>query len=327
MSITTELKAKIKGKNFRIVFPEATEERNLHAIAQLNQEGLIKTVLVGQQGAIEQAASKLHVDLSASEIIDPSQDPDFDQMVRAFVARRGGKVTVNQAQKILKDPIYYGTMLIQQNRAEGLVSGAVHSTADTVRPALQIIKTKPGVKRVSGAFLMEKGDERLLFADCAINIDPDAQTLAETAVESRKTAEIFNIDPYVALLSFSTKGSAKHPLVEKVQTATELVKKLDPEGYYDGELQFDAALAPEVAELKAPGSSVAGHANVLIFPSLEAGNIGYKIAQRLGGFNALGPVLQGLNRPVSDLSRGCSKTDIVEIAIVTAALALIAHGN
>lgn len=327
MSITSDLIDKIKGKNFRIVFPEATEERNLHAIAQLNQEGLIKTILVGKQGDIEQAASKLHIDLTESQIIDPEKDPNFNQMVSAFVSCRNGKVTMAEANQILVDPIYYGTMLVQQKRADGLVSGAIHSTADTVRPALQIIKTKPGIKRVSGAFIMEKGNERLFLADCAINIDPDAQALAEIAMESRKTAEIFNIDPYVALLSFSTKGSAKHPFVEKVQEATRLVQKLDPKGYYDGELQFDAAMIPEVAELKAPGSTVAGHANVLIFPNLESGNIGYKIVQRLGGYKALGPILQGLNRPISDLSRGCSKEDIVEIAIVTAALALVNYEN
>ena len=323
MSVIDELKSKIKGKNFRIVFPEATEERTLHAVAKLNQEKVIKTVLVGKKSKIEEAASHLHVDLSNSEIIDPNQDSHFEGTVSAFVERRGGKVTKEDAQKLLLDPIYYATMLTYLNRADGLVSGAIHSTPDTVRPALQIIKTKPGVKRVSGSFFMERGDERFLFADCAINIDPDAETLAEIAQQSRETAEIFNIDPKVAMLSFSTKGSTKHELVEKVERATEIVKNLDPNGNYDGELQFDAAFVPKVAELKAPNSSVAGQANVFVFPSLEAGNIGYKLTERLGGFRAIGPILQGLNRPVSDLSRGCSKEDIVEISIVTAALALL----
>ncbi|BDR55838.1 phosphate acetyltransferase [Xylocopilactobacillus apis] len=327
MNVIDELKTKIKGKNLRIVFPEATEERNLRAIALLNQEKLIKTILVGKKSEIEEAASKLHVDLSSSEIVDPASDPDFNATVDAFVDRRKGKATKEDAEKLLLDPIYYATMMTYLNRTDGLVSGAIHSTADTVRPALQIIKTKEGVSRVSGAFLMEKENEKYLMADCAINIEPDSQTLAETALQSKLTAQIFNIDPKIALLSFSTKGSAKAPQVDKVREATELVQKMDPAGSYDGELQFDAAFVPEVAKLKAPDSKVAGQANVFIFPSLEAGNIGYKLTQRLGGFRALGPILQGLNRPVSDLSRGCSKEDIVEIAIVTAALALIDDGN
>ncbi|BDR59067.1 phosphate acetyltransferase [Xylocopilactobacillus apicola] len=327
MNIIDELKSKIKGKDFRIVFPEATEERNLRAVAQLNQEGFIKTVLVGKKGSIEEAASNLHIDLSRSEIVDPATDPNFESTVEAFVKRRKGKATKEDAEKILLDPIYYATMLVYLKRADGLVSGAIHSTADTVRPALQIIKTRPGASRVSGSFLMEKGEQRYLMADCAINIEPDAATLAEIAYQSKQTAELFNIDPKVALLSFSTKGSAKHPLVDKVSEATKLVQQLDPSGHYDGDLQFDAAFVPEVGQLKAPDSKVAGNANVFIFPSLEAGNIGYKMTQRLGGFRALGPILQGLNRPVSDLSRGCSKEDIVEIAAVTATLALMNNEN
>lgn len=327
MGIIDELKTKIQGKNFRIVFPEATEERNLRAIAQLNHEGLIQTVLVGKQASIEEAASNLHVDLSKSEIIDPNKDPEFNDIVDAFIDCRNSKYDVKEARDILLDPVYYATMLTYLNKTDGLVSGAVHSTADAVRPALQIIKTRPGVTRVSGSFLMEKGDRRYLMADCAINIKPDAEALAGIAYESKKMAELFNIDPYVALLSFSTKGSAKDAEVNKVREATKLVQEMDPAGKYDGELQFDAAFVPEVAKLKAPNSEVAGKANVFVFPSLEAGNIGYKLTQRLGGFEALGPILQGLNRPVSDLSRGCSKDDIVEIAVITAALALLNNEN
>lgn len=206
------------------------------------------------------------------------------------------------------------------DQADGMVSGAVHSTGDTVRPALQIIKTRPGVARTSGAYIMQRGrDERYLFADNAINIDPNAQELAEIAVESAKTAQLFDIDPKVALLSFSTKGSAKAPQVDKVVEATQIAHELAPDLALDGELQFDAAFVPSVAKQKAPGSDVAGEANVFIFPELQSGNIGYKIAQRFGGFEAIGPILQGLNKPVSDLSRGANEEDVYKLAIITAA--------
>ena len=212
-------------------------------------------------------------------------------------------------------------MLVYMGKADGMVSGAVHSTGATVRPALQIVKTKPGSHRISGAFLMIKGDQRYIFADCAINIELDAPTMAEVAVQSAETAKLFGIDPKVALLSFSTKGSAKGDMVTKVAEATEKVHELAPDLAADGELQFDAAFVPEVGELKAPDSKVAGHANVFIFPSLEAGNIGYKIAQRFGGFTAVGPILQGLNAPIADLSRGCNEDDVYDVALITAARA------
>ena len=200
-----------------------------------------------------------------------------------------------------------------------MVSGAVHSTGATVRPALQIIKTKPGQKRISGAFIMQKGEERYIFADCAINIELDAETMAAVALQSAETAELFGLDPKVAMLSFSTKGSAKGEMVTKVAEATKLVQAQAPTLAVDGELQFDAAFVPEVGALKAPGSKVAGHANVFVFPSLEAGNIGYKIAQRFGGFEAVGPILQGLNAPIADLSRGTSEEDVYKVALITAA--------
>lgn len=244
-------------------------------------------------------------------------------MVEAFVERRKGKNTKEQAETMLRDVNYFGTMLVYMDKADGLVSGAIHSTGDTVRPALQIIKTKPGVSRTSGAFVMVKGDERYLFADCAININPGAQELAEIAVESANTAKIFDIDPQVAMLSFSTMGSAKSDEVTKVQEAVKLAKELAPNEKIDGELQFDAAFVPVVAKQKAPESEVAGHANVFVFPELQSGNIGYKIAQRLGGFEAIGPVLQGLNKPVSDLSRGSVEEDVYKVAIITAAQALM----
>jgi phosphate acetyltransferase len=212
-------------------------------------------------------------------------------------------------------------MMVYEHLADGMVSGAAHSTANTVRPALQIIKTVPGQKRVSGAMLLERGDERYVFADCAMNIDPDSATLAEIAVQSADTAKLIGLDPVVAMLSFSTKGSAKGEMVSKVQDAVSLAHELAPTLKIDGELQFDAAFVPEVGERKAPGSQVAGHANVFVFPELQSANIGYKIAQRLGNFSATGPVLQGLAAPVNDLSRGASSDDVYRAGILTAAQA------
>ena len=218
-------------------------------------------------------------------------------------------------------PNYFGTMMVYKGYADGLVSGAVGTTADTVRPALQIIKTVPGMSRTSGAFFMLRDDEMYLMADCAINIDPNSDDLAEIAVASDKTARQFGMEPKIAMLSFSTKGSASHELVDKVANATAKALEMNPELQLDGELQFDAAFVPSVGEKKAPDSKVAGHANVFVFPSLEAGNIGYKIGQRFGGFEAVGPVLQGLNSPVNDLSRGCNEEEVISLAKVTAAQA------
>lgn len=226
------------------------------------------------------------------------------------------------ARKILLDENYFGTMLVYSNKADGLVSGAAHSTADTVRPALQIIKTKEGIRKTSGVFVMVREDEKYVFADCAINISPDAQDLAEIAVESAKTARMFDIEPRVAMLSFSTKGSAKSPETDKVAAAVQEAKLREPLLVLDGEFQFDAAFVPSVAKKKAPDSVIQGDANVFVFPSLEAGNIGYKIAQRLGNFEAVGPILQGLNRPVNDLSRGCNEEDVYKLSLITAAQAL-----
>ncbi len=281
--------------------------------------------MLGKVDEIKQNAENEGVDLGDIELIDPNTYPEdkFAEMVEAFVERRKGKNTKEQAETMLRDVNYFGTMLVYMDKADGLVSGAIHSTGDTVRPALQIIKTKPGVSRTSGAFVMVKGDERYLFADCAININPGAQELAEIAVESANTAKIFDIDPQVAMLSFSTMGSAKSDEVTKVQEAVKLAKELAPNEKIDGELQFDAAFVPVVAKQKAPEAEVAGHANVFVFPELQSGNIGYKIAQRLGGFEAIGPVLQGLNKPVSDLSRGSVEEDVYKVAIITAAQALM----
>lgn len=325
MDLFDNLKQKVAGANKTIVFPEGQEPRIFRAAIRLKNDGLVVPILLGKVDEIKQNAENEGVDLGDIELIDPNTYPEdkFAEMVEAFVERRKGKNTKEQAETMLHDVNYFGTMLVYMDKADGLVSGAIHSTGDTVRPALQIIKTKPGVSRTSGAFVMVKGDERYLFADCAININPGAQELAEIAVESANTAKIFDIDPQVAMLSFSTMGSAKSDEVTKVQEAVKLAKELAPNEKIDGELQFDAAFVPVVAKQKAPESEVAGHANVFVFPELQSGNIGYKIAQRLGGLEAIGPVLQGLNKPVSDLSRGSVEEDVYKVAIITAAQALM----
>ena len=318
MDIWSILENKIKGKNITIVYPESNDERILGAAARHAKDGLLVPVLVGEVEATKALAKEKNIDLGNIEIIDPKTYVDFDTMVASFVERRKGKVDEEKARTMLLDPNYFGTMLVYMGKADGMVSGAVHSTGDTVRPALQIVKMAPGASRVSGAMVMIKGEERYLFSDVAINITTDAQAMGEIAVVSAATAKTFGIDPKVALLSFSTMGSAVSPESTKVAEATEIAKNLAPELALDGELQFDAAFVEKVAKQKAPNSTVAGHANVFIFPSLEAGNIGYKIAQRLGGFEALGPILQGLAKPIHDLSRGCSVSDIVDLCAIAA---------
>jgi phosphate acetyltransferase len=316
------LKQKISGKNLKIVFPEGLDERILTAVSRLASENILNPIVIGNKEAVEKKAAEIGVTLTNVEIIDPEQYEQMNELVEAFVERRKGKVSKEDAQKTLLDVNYFGTMLVYMGKAHGLVSGAAHSTADTVRPALQIIKTKEGVRRTSGVFIMVRGDEKYVFADCAINIAPDSADLAEIAVESANTAKMFDIEPRVAMLSFSTKGSAKSPETEKVIEAVRLAKEKAPDLIIDGEFQFDAAFVPSVAKKKAPDSVIQGDANVFIFPSLEAGNIGYKIAQRLGNFEAIGPILQGLNRPVNDLSRGCNAEDVYKLALITAAQAL-----
>ncbi|MBM5904990.1 phosphate acetyltransferase [Staphylococcus epidermidis] len=321
------LQDKLSGKNVKIVLPEGEDERVLIAATQLQKTDYVSPIVLGNEDNNKSLASKHALDLTQIEIIDPATSELKDELVDAFVERRKGKATKEQAVELLDNVNYFGTMLVYTGKAEGLVSGAAHSTGDTVRPALQIIKTKPGVSRTSGIFFMIKGDEQYIFGDCAINPELDAQGLAEIAVESAKSAQSFGMDPKVAMLSFSTKGSAKSDDVTKVQEALKLAQEkaeadqLD-HVVIDGEFQFDAAIVPSVAEKKAPGAKIQGDANVFVFPSLEAGNIGYKIAQRLGGYDAVGPVLQGLNSPVNDLSRGCSTEDVYNLSIITAAQAL-----
>ncbi|KRO05061.1 phosphotransacetylase [Levilactobacillus paucivorans] len=324
MELFDSLKQKINGQNKTIVFPEGADVRVLGAASRLAADGLIKAIVLGDKIDIQATATNHAIDLTPLTILDPADmsTADHEAMLDALVERRKGKNTVEQAEKMLTDPNYIGTMMVYMGQADGMVSGAVHPTGDTVRPALQIIKTKPGVRRISGAFIMQKGDARYVFADCAINIELDAAGMAEVAVESAHTAKVFDIDPKVALLSFSTKGSAKGDMVTKVQEATQLAHEAAPDLAVDGELQFDAAFVASVAAQKAPDSKVAGHANVFVFPELQSGNIGYKIAQRFGGFEAIGPILQGLNKPVSDLSRGCNEEDVYKVAIITAAQSL-----
>ncbi|NNU96977.1 phosphate acetyltransferase [Anoxybacillus sp. EFIL] len=318
------LKQKVAGKNVTIVFPEGLDERILTAVGRLAAENVLHPIVIGEQEAVVQKAKELGLTLGKVEIIDPRTYEGMEEMVAAFIERRKGKVTEEDARNILLDENYFGTMLVYMGKAHGLVSGAAHSTADTVRPALQIIKTKPGIRKTSGVFIMVRGDEKYVFADCAINIAPDSQDLAEITIESAQTAKMFDIEPRVAMLSFSTKGSAKSPETEKVIEAVRIAKEMAPELTLDGEFQFDAAFVPSVAKKKAPDSVIQGDANVFIFPSLEAGNIGYKIAQRLGNFEAVGPILQGLNQPVNDLSRGCNAEDVYKLSLITAAQALAA---
>ncbi|ANQ63480.1 phosphate acetyltransferase [Staphylococcus equorum] len=327
MSLLDVLQEKLSGKNVRIVLPEGEDERVLTAATQLQNTEYVTPVVLGNEANVKTLANDKGLDITNIEVIDPETSELKQELVTAFVERRKGKATEEQAQEMLKNVNYFGTMLVYTGKAEGLVSGAAHSTGDTVRPALQIIKTKPGVSKTSGVFFMIKGEEQYIFGDCAINPTLEAQDLAEIAVESAKTAKSFDMTPRVAMLSFSTKGSAKSDDVEKVANAVNLAQeKIETDNIedvvVDGEFQFDAAIVPEVAKKKAPEAKIQGNANVFIFPSLEAGNIGYKIAQRLGGFDAVGPVLQGLNSPVNDLSRGCSTEDVYNLSIITAAQTL-----
>lgn len=283
MALIEELKVKVRESKPEIVFPEGNDRRILRAAIRLNEEGDIKPIVLGDEEELKALAEKEGVKLGNLEILNPETYEGKDEMVKAFVERRKGKVNEEQAAEILKDHNYFGTMLVYMEKAKGLVSGAAHTTADTVRPALQIIKTKPGYKRCSGAFIMIRNEELYLMADCAINTDLDAEGLAEVAVVSNETAKQFGIDPKVAMLSFSTHGSASHERVTMVAEAAKMAAERNPEMAVDGELQFDAAFIERVAKKKAPDSKVAGHANVFIFPNIEAGNIGYKLAQYFGG--------------------------------------------
>ena len=325
----------LKANPRKIVYTEGTDARILESAARLKQGGFLTPLLVVNVDDVTAAAKAGSVDIEGLEIIDPANYDKMDEMAQCMFALRKGKMTMEEVRANLQKGNYFGTMLVKMGVADALLGGATYSTADTVRPALQLIKTKKGAHLVSSCFIMVRGDEMLAMGDCAINIDYQdtvdkatgevtfsaAQKLAEVAIETAKTAETFGIDPKVAMLSFSTKGSGKGGTVALSHDATVIAKELAPELKLDGEMQFDAAVSPVVGQLKFPGSPVAGHANTFIFPCIEAGNIGYKIAQRLGGFAAYGPILQGLNAPINDLSRGCDAEEVYQMSIITAALA------
>lgn len=314
-----ELKEQIKGQKITIVFPESRDARILSAAIRLLSEDLAVPILLGRQTEVEERARKFRFDITGMTILNPAKYPRKEKMLQMFLERRKGKITKEQAKDLLLEDHYFGTMLVYMDEADALVSGARTSTEETVGPALEIIRTRPGVSRASGAFMMMRDrGERFIFADCAINVNPTAQQLAEIAVESAKTADMFGIPTKVALLSFSTKGSGHSAEVDKVVEATRLAQQMAPHYEFDGELQFDAAFDAFVAKRKAKESPVAGQATVFVFPELQSGNIGYKIAQRLGNFEAVGPILQGLNKPISDLSRGCTQEDVYKTAIITA---------
>ena len=323
----------LKANPRKIVFTEGHDARILEATARLVEGGFLTPILIGNVEEVKANAAKGGFNIEGVEIIDPATYEGMDEMVAKMVELRKGKMSPEDCKANLLKGNYFGTMLVKMGYADSLLGGATYSTADTVRPALQLVKTKKGANLVSSCFILVRGEEKLAMGDCAINISYEdtldkegnvvvsaARKLAEVAVETAKTAKVFGIDPKVAMLSFSTNGSGKGATVKLSHDATIEAKAMAPELAIDGEMQFDAAVAPEVGQLKFPGSPVAGYANTFIFPCIEAGNIGYKIAQRLGGYEAYGPILQGLNAPINDLSRGCNADEVYKMAIITAAL-------
>lgn len=326
MTFIEEMKKKASVSKKTIALPEATDVRVIEAAVTIEKEGFAHVILLGNEEEIRKVANENDYNITGLEIINPVTSPKYEEYVNAFYELRKLKgIDLNKAKATLKDSVYFGMMMVKQGDCDGLVSGAIHSTADTLRPALQILKTAPNTKLVSAFFLMvvpnciygEKGT--FIFSDCGLNPNPNAEELSEIAISSAKSFEqLTGKTPRVGMLSFSTYGSAKSDSTEKVVEATNLVKQKMPEILVDGELQLDAAIIPEVAKSKAPGSSVAGSANTLIFPNLDAGNIGYKLTQRLAKAEAYGPLCQGIAKPVNDLSRGCSAQDIVGVVAITA---------
>ena len=339
MGMFDKLLANLKAKRKTIVLTEGTDPRILEAASKLLKEDLMDVILCGNVNGVKEAAKTCGFDISKATIMDPLCYDRFDEMVDMMFEIRKGKMTKEECTDLLKKSNYFGTMLVKMGVADALLGGATYSTADTVRPALQIVKTKKGANLVSSSFILfrEKDgkEEKIAMGDCAINISYEdtidkatgevtlkaSRKLAEVAVETAKTASFFGIDPKVAVLSFSTYGSGKGGTVQLSHDAVIEARNIDPNLVIDGEFQFDAAVSPVVAKTKCPDSKVAGQANTFIFPLIEAGNIGYKIAQRLGGFAAYGPILQGLNAPINDLSRGCNADEVYKMAIITAGMA------
>ncbi len=317
--IINELEGKVKGKGIRIVFTEGWDARVQKAVIDLKKNDVVHPILLGSPGQIAECAEENGLDVSGIEQIDPATFDKLDEMAMRMVELRRGKMDLEQCRKAIQSSNYFGTMLVEMGYADGLLGGATYSTADTIRPALQLVKTAPGQPLVSSCFLLVKGSEQYIMGDCSININPTPDELVEITVQTAHTAKQFGVEPKVALLSYSSMGSAKGECVAKMTEAVKRLKRMPIDFEVDGEMQFDCAVSEEVASLKAPGSTVAGHANTFIFPNLSSGNIGYKIAARLGGWEAIGPVLQGLNAPINDLSRGCTSQEIYKMAIVTAA--------
>jgi len=325
MNLIQSMKDKASKKSTTIVLPEGTEERTVQAAAIITKEKIAKVLLLGEKSQVEAVAQKTGTDLTGVTIINPQEAEKYEEYTKdLFELRKHKGLSEDEARKLAKNPLYFGALMVNKGDADGMVAGAQNTTGDVLRPALQIIKTEKGISSVSGAFIMivpncEFGENGLMvFADCAVNPNPTAEQLAEIAYLSSKTAKaLVGFEPKVGMLSFSTKGSAKHELVDKVVQATQIAKEKYPDLAIDGELQADAALVPKVGSSKAPGSEVAGKVNVLVFPDLQAGNIGYKLVQRLAKAEAVGPVLQGMNKPVNDLSRGCSVDDIVNTVAMT----------
>ena len=325
MSFIDDIKARAKEQTKTIVLPEATDIRTLKAVDIMAKDEFCKIVLVGNKEEITKIANENGFDISKAEIVEPANSEYYEEYVNAFYELRKNKgMTEEKAKELMLDEVFFGMMMVKQGKADGLVSGAAHSTADTLRPALQILKTAPGTKLVSTFSVMvvpncEFGaDGVFVFADCGLNQNPDSEGLSEIAISTAKSfKQIIGKEPRVAMLSYSTMGSAKAEEVDKVRIATQLAKEKDPELAIDGEMQFDAAIIPEIAKSKAPNSKVAGKANTLVFPDLQAGNIGYKLVERLAKAEAYGPICQGMAKPVNDLSRGCKAEDIVGVVAIT----------